>query len=58
MKYESEIGFVEVLISIMVLNLNHLSKQIKFDDAIIFEDNENMKCQYLGDEIKYETEIW
>ena len=46
-----------MLISIM---LQKFESTVKIDHIWWrhhFENNENMKCQYLGNEIKYEAEI-
>ena len=45
-----------MLTSLMVLKFESTVKSITFDDVIILK--ENMKCQYLGNETKYEAELW
>ena len=41
-----------MLILVMLLKFESTNKLMEF------EDNENMKYQYLGDEKKYEAEFW
>ena len=61
MKYKAENCFVEVAydadfvygIKIRTICQNRSNMMMSS-----FEDNENMKCQYIGYEIKYEAEIW
>ena len=31
---------------------------MEFDDIVIVKTNENIKCWYLGNEMKYEAEMW
>ena len=47
-----------MLISVMVLKFESTVKIDQFWWRHHFEDNENMKYQYLDNEIKYEADAW
>ena len=61
MKYKADICYVEVAYdanfgySIIIRIICQYRSNLMTSS---FEDNENINCQYLGDEIKCEAEIW
>ena len=47
-----------MLISIMLLKFESTVTLDRIQCRHHFEDNEKWNCQYRGNELKYETEIW